>query len=259
MPKATLIDSHCHLDFEAFDSDRQQVLRRATENNISDIIIPGTQINYWQRVRSLCAADESLHACYGLHPYWLEQHTEKDLIKLSDYIEKYKPVALGECGLDYRPQFSDRKNQLKFFDAQLHLAQEQNLPAVIHSVHATDDVIKTLKKHKNLTGMIHSFSGSPEQARQLTDLNFYISIGGSVTYQHAKKIRKTASDIPLASLLVETDAPDQADEQHHKERNEPAYLVNTVEAIAQLREESFAQIAQQTTINAKKLFKLKTI
>lgn len=256
MSDSKLIDAHCHLDFKTFDLDRLQVLQRAADINISDIIIPGTQKKYWQRIRSLCATHDNLHACYGLHPYWVKQHELQDIAELRHYIKTSSTVALGECGLDFRPQQADKSLQLEFFEAQLTIAEEYQLPVVIHSVKATETVIQTLKKYQNLTGMIHSYSGSLEQAKQLIDLNFFISIGGSVTYERANKIKKVAAGIPLTSLLVETDAPDQPDFLHSDKRNEPAFLINTVAAIAAIRKSDSAEISRQTTINAKHLFKL---
>lgn len=254
MTTASLIDSHCHLDFESFDNDRTQVIQRAIDNNISDIVIPGTQQIYWDRIKTLCSKHKQLHACYGLHPYWVNEHHEHDIEKLKEYIKINRPVALGECGLDFRPQQADKKKQLKFFEAQLKIAEQNQLPLVIHSVNATETVIQTLKKFKHLTGMIHSYSGSTEQAKQLIDLNFFISIGGSVTYDRAKRIKQVVKAIPLSALLIETDAPDQADQVHQNKRNEPAYLIYTLKVIAELRGESPENIAAQTSINAKNLF-----
>ncbi len=256
MPTATLIDSHCHLDFEAFDHDRTQVIQRALKNNISDIVIPGTEKKYWHRINELCASHKNLHACYGLHPYWLHYHSQQDLTQLEEYISKHKPVALGECGLDFRPQHIDKKIQLNFFKAQLAIAENQQLPVVIHAVKATEAIIQTIKKYKKLTGMVHSYSGSLEQAKQLIDLNFFISISGSVTYDNAKKIKTVVKEIPLTSLLLETDAPDQVDQENSGKRNEPAYLVNTLNVISALRNEQPEVIAQQTTLNAKTLFNI---
>lgn len=251
-----LIDAHCHLDFEIFDHDRSEVLQRAEDNGIHGIIIPGTEKKYWQRITALCENHPQLHACYGLHPYWVNRHSEQDIEQLQKYINQHRPVAIGECGLDFRPQQADKKTQLYFFEAQLVLAANNQLPVVIHAVNATEIVIQTIKKFNNLRGMIHSYSGSSEQARQLVNLGFYISLSGSITYDNAKKIRRAAKDIPLESLLVETDAPDQADLENASKRNEPAFLINTVKTLAEIKEKSTEAISIQTSSNAKKLFQL---
>jgi TatD DNase family protein len=257
MPAINLIDAHCHLDFDAFEHDRSAVLQRAVENGISDIVIPGTKKNYWERIRILCAnntpGQPKLHACYGLHPYWTNEHGKNDTEALAQYIAKNRPVAIGECGLDFRPQQADKKSQIYFFEKQLAIAVNNQLPVVIHSVKATETVIQVIKKFDGLSGMIHSYSGSVEQAKQLIELNFFISIGGSVTYENAKSIRKVAREIPLHSLLIETDAPDQPGLKNRGQRNEPAYLVNTLEAISSLREEPPQIIARQTASNTRSL------
>jgi TatD DNase family protein len=264
MERPPLIDAHCHLDFELFDDDRAEVIQRAHENGISDIIIPGTEKQYWSRISKLCATSPSeqssgklrLHACYGLHPYWVSEDNMQDIEALREYMASNSPIAIGECGLDFRSQHADKKTQLAFFEAQLGLAAEAQLPVVIHSVKATETVIQSIKKFKTLSGMIHSYSGSFEQARQLIDLDFYISLGGSVTYENANKVRKVAKQVPLTSLLLETDAPDQPDANNQGKRNEPCYLVNTVETISELRNESTAAIARQTSMNARTLFEI---
>jgi TatD DNase family protein len=257
MQISPLIDAHCHLDFEVFDTDREDVLQRAIKNNITDIIIPGTEKAYWNRVRLLCIDNQHLHACYGIHPYWLNRHSKQDVPALETYIENYRPVALGECGLDFRPQQADRETQLYFFEAQLEIAHSKQLPVVIHSVRATEIVIQSIKKFSGLRGMIHSFSGSSQQAKQLIDLNFLISISASVTYDNAKKIQSVAEKIPLNALLLETDAPDQPSQNNVGKRNEPAFLVDTLNKISELRNEPVEIIAAQTTKNAKILFNIK--
>ncbi len=256
----SIIDTHCHLDFECFDHDREQVLGRAEKNNLTDIIIPGTQKKYWHRIQHLCSTQArtslALHACYGLHPYWTEQHTHQDLTALESTIAQQNCVAVGECGLDYRSGQADRQQQRYYFEAQLAIAENADLPVVIHAVRATEDIIKILKQHPTSFGMIHSYSGSPEQAAQLIDMDFYISIGGQVTCDGATKIRHTATQIPLTSLLIETDAPDQPDNLHKGQRNEPAYLINVLTQIAHLRNIDQKILAQQTRRNTQKLFKL---
>lgn len=250
-----IIDAHCHLDFDCFDKDRDRVIERARKNHISDIIIPGTEKKYWYRIEKLCQQPH-LYACYGLHPYWVATHIKDDLKSLEEVITENNCVAIGECGLDFRSGQADKILQCFYFEAQLALAQQANLPVVIHSVHATDKVISILKNFPGINGMIHSYSGSPEQALQLIDMGFYISIGGSITYECAKKLRRVATRIPLTALLLETDSPDQADSTHQKERNEPACLVNTLNQITELRHETLKKIAKQTCINTRNLFGL---
>jgi TatD DNase family protein len=254
MHDVKLIDSHCHLDFPAFDSDRDRVLQRAIQHNICDIVIPGTQSIYWRRIKNICDTNDHLHACYGLHPYWADKHQDEDIDALVNFIDSNKPVAIGECGLDFRKQHADREIQLHFLEAQFAIACDRNLPVVVHAVNATETIIQTIRNFKNLHGMIHSYSGSSEQARKLIELNFLISISGRVTFDNAKKIKRVVKEIPLSSLLVETDAPDQADQNNTGTRNEPAYLINTVKAIAELKQTSVTSIAERTTANAKKLF-----
>ncbi len=250
-----IIDAHCHLDFDCFDKDRDRVIDRARKNHISDIIIPGTEKKHWHRIEKLCQRLH-LYACYGLHPYWVTTHIKDDLKSLEEIITENNCVAIGECGLDFRSGQADKTLQYFYFETQLVLAQQANLPVVIHSVHATEQVIATLKKFPGICGMIHSYSGSPEQALRLIDMGFYISIGGSITYERAKRLAGVATHIPLTALLLETDSPDQPDSTHQKERNEPAYLVNTLNQITRLRHETLKEIAEQTHINTVNLFRL---
>jgi TatD DNase family protein len=165
-------------------------------------------------------------------------------------------VALGECGLDYRDGQPDKQLQLKFFTAQLNIAQDHSLPVVIHSVRATEDVIRLLKAYPKLSGMVHSYSGSIEQANQLIDMGFYISLGGSMTYPRASKTHKVAAQCRLDRLLLETDSPDQPDVTHQNERNEPAFLCNVLDYLAELRTEPADEIAKQTTANTLRLFNI---
>lgn len=249
-----LIDSHCHLDFEAFDSDRNAVIERARSKGINKIVIPGVNRNNWSLIRTICTNNTQVHACYGLHPYLAGEHTDDDIVQLSHWLIGKECVAVGECGLDYRKDQADKALQLKYFNAQLDIAHMTGKPVVIHSVRATEDVIKSIKNYSDLRGMIHSYSGSYEQALQLIDLGFHISFGGALSYDNARKLRATASDIPLGSILLETDAPDQPDADHFNQRNEPAYLVNVLQCLSELRDEPIEEIAAQTTKNAQELF-----
>ena len=251
-----IIDSHCHIDFEAFDNDRQQVLDRAQKTGIEHIIVPGVSANTWPRIKTVCKQHKNLHACYGLHPYYIDQHTHDDLTLLKEWVIKEKSIAIGECGLDYFLKDLDKEKQMEFFEAQLDMAIENNLPVVIHSRKATEQVIQALKNRPGIRGMIHSYSGSYEQAMQLIELGFYLSFGGAITYDRATRLRDIAAKIPLDNLLIETDAPDQADLKHHKQRNEPAYIETVIDVLSDLRNESIETICKQTSHNCKQLFSI---
>lgn len=250
-----MIDAHCHLDFEIFDSDREAVIQRAEAAGVDHIVIPGVKAMHWSRIADLCE-QPNLHACFGLHPYYVAEHNKSALHKLDYQLATQDCVALGECGLDYREGQPDKQLQLEFFRAQLAIAEDHNKPVVIHSVRATEEVIHILKQHPTLRCMIHSYSGSIEQAHQLVDMGFYISLGGNVTYPKANKLRTLAAAIPLKNILIETDAPDQPDITHRNGRNEPAYLCNVLTALTKLRTESADDIAAQTTENARRLFSI---
>lgn len=252
-----LIDSHCHLDFDVFDKDRNEVIQNASRNGVQHIVIPGVDRNNWGKIQQVCESYGNISACFGLHPYYVDTHKPDDVDALADQLTSCNSVALGECGLDYRQGQADKKTQQYYFEAQLELAKHAHKPVVIHSVKATEQVINTLKKFPELRGMVHSYSGSYEQAKQLNDMGYFLSFGGSVTYDRASKLRKMFKQVPLEFMLLETDSPDQADASHHQQRNEPAYLTSIVEQFAHLREEPVELIAQHTTNNAIQLFQLK--
>jgi TatD DNase family protein len=251
-----IIDSHCHIDFNDFNADRDQVLQRAQDAAIEHIIVPSITARSWSRLRQTCLNRPQLHPAYGLHPYFIDEHRVEHLAALNQWLNNEASIAVGECGLDFYLKHLDRKKQIAFFEAQLDIAQNFRLPVIIHARKATEPVIQTIKKHPDLRGMIHSYSGSLEQAKQLIDLGFYISFGGAITYDKATRIRSIAQQIPLRALLVETDAPDQPDRSHHGERNEPAYILNVLHTLSALKELPVDAIAKASSDNAISLFGL---
>jgi TatD DNase family protein len=257
MPGApALIDTHCHLDDRAFDGDRDAVVRRAREAGVARQVVPAVDAAGWPKLRDVCAIHPGLHAAYGLHPLALAAHRLEHLAELRAWIERERPVAVGECGLDYFIEELDRDAQSGWFDAQLRIARDFDLPVIVHARRAVDAVIAAVRKVGGLRGVVHSFSGSPQQARQLWDLGFLLGLGGPVTYARANRLRRLAAEMPLEFLLLETDAPDQPDADHRGQRNEPARLTAVLEAIAALRGTDTAAIASATTHNAERLFAL---
>jgi len=261
-----LIDSHSHIDFSEFDSDRAVVIQRASDIGVSDIIVSATTAKGWSLIKKLCNEQPSCHPAYGLHPMFMGEYKQQQLDQLKHYLENEKPIAVGEIGLDYFIDEADDKNkksQLDVFVAQLELASAFNLPVIIHARKSLDIVLKQLRQFQtssgNLTGSIHSFSGSKQQAKQLIDLGFYLGFGGPITYTRATRLRKLVASLPLKSLLLETDSPDQPDALHYRERNEPAYLLNVAQVVAELRDIEVEEVAQITTQNAQRLFHLSSI
>lgn len=251
-----LIDSHCHLDAEAFDGDRDAVVARARSAGVRRQVVPATHAGNWRKLREVCAGDDGLFPAYGLHPMFLAQHEPGHLEDLHAWLERERPVAVGECGLDYYIDEPDRDAQQRYFDAQLRLAHDFDLPVIIHARRAVDAVIAAIRQVGGLRGVVHSFSGSRQQAEQLWDLGFLLGLGGPVTYERAKRLRRLAAGMPIEHLLLETDAPDQPDAAIRGERNEPARVATVCEVIAGLRDEGPETIAEATTANAIRLFGL---
>jgi TatD DNase family protein len=250
------VDSHCHLDDREFEADRAAVLARAREAGVTRIVVPAIDFANWGAVRTLCSGGGGLHAAYGLHPLLLASHRPEHLHALRDWIERERPVAVGECGLDYFVEDLDRDTQQGIFDAQLHIAREFDLPVIVHARRAVDAVIASLRTVGGLRGVVHSFSGSLQQAEQLWNLGFLLGLGGPVTYPRANRLRSLAATMPLDRLLLETDAPDQPDAWHRGERNEPARVNAIARTIAGLRDITCEAVAEATTRNAARLFGL---
>ncbi|HEY5972817.1 MAG TPA: TatD family hydrolase [Pseudoxanthomonas sp.] len=251
-----LVDSHCHLDAPEFDADRDAVIGRARDAGVTRQILPAIDAQGWPRLREICASNAGLFPAYGLHPMYLSSHRREHLDDLGEWIASEKPVAVGECGLDFFVEGLDAEAQQVYFDGQLILARDFDLPVIVHARRAVDAVIASFKRIGGLRGVVHSFSGSPEQARQLWQLGFLVGIGGPATYERANRLRGLVARMPLEYLLLETDAPDQPDSEIRGQRNEPARLSFICETIARLRGEDPVAIAAATTANAERLFNL---
>ncbi len=249
-----LIDTHCHLDDPIFDADRTQVIDFAQQNNVIIQIIPAVDVCSWGRIKKNCNQFKGLFPAYGLHPCY--EHQPHDIHALEGWLSQEKPVAVGECGLDYFISNADRIQQQWFFERQLSLAQTFDLPVIIHARRAVDDVIKNINKFKKLRGVVHSFVGSEQQAKQLIKKGFLLGFGGTITYPRANRLRKLIQMLPLETLVLETDAPDQPLCGKQGQRNEPAYLIDILQTVAQLRQTDPEIIAQTVSQNTLQLFKL---
>ncbi|HET7612202.1 MAG TPA: TatD family hydrolase [Rhodanobacteraceae bacterium] len=251
--KPMLFDSHVHLDAAEFDRDRPEVLERARAAGVSECLVPAVSAAGWPKLHELCATGDGLHPAYGLHPCFLSEHSDDDLARLEDWLVGHPAAAVGECGLDRGEAAFER--QLRLLHGHFDLAHRFDLPLVLHARQAFAQVIDALRTFgRPLRGVVHSFSGSLEQARELARLGFSVGIGGPVTYARARRLRRTVASLPIECLLLETDAPDQPSSSHRGDRNEPAYLPEVLDCIAALRQEDPAEIARATTANARRLF-----
>lgn len=217
-------------------------------------IVPAIDAAGWPNLKQVCAQFAGLYPAYGLHPMFLDAHRKEHLDELRQWIERERPVALGECGLDFFVEGLDAGAQQLYFDAQLQLAREFDLPVIIHARRAVDAVIASIRRIGGLRGVIHSFPGSKEQAAHLHGLGFMLGIGGPVTYERANKLRNVVAMVPLDQLLLETDSPDQPNSGHRGQRNEPANLVEVLDVVAGLRGMTREDLAAATTANAERLF-----
>jgi len=251
-----LIDSHCHLDDDRLDPLRAEIINEAAGVGVTRMILPATTANRWEKLKQLCDAGDGLYPAYGLHPMFVEQHQAIHLRELDEWLGREAVVAVGECGLDFQASRVDEKWQKQLFLEQLALADNHRLPLIVHARKAMDEVISLLRHQGRQGGVIHSFAGSEQQARQLYDLGFKLGIAATVGFERARKLRAVVAAMPLDALLLESDAPDQPGAAHRGQLNRPAYIVEHLQTIAELRQMDVSELAAALTRNTETLFNL---
>lgn len=251
-----LIDSHCHLDDDRFDERRQDVIAQAAAVNVTRMIIPATTANRWEKVKQVCEGHDGLYPAYGLHPMFIEQHQVIHLRELDEWLERERPIAVGECGIDFYDSRVDEKWQLQLFREQLQLANNHRLPLIVHVRKAMDEVISLLRKQARFGGVVHSFSGSQQQAQQLHGIGFKLGIAATLSFERAQKLRKVVAAMPDDALLIESDAPDQPGASHRGQLNEPAFIVEHLQTMAELRNCTAEELAATLNRNAESLFNI---
>jgi len=270
----SLIDTHCHLEMDDFNPDREDVIKRAKEAGIEAIITIGSDLEGNIGSIELSKKYDFIYSSVGFHPHDAKDFTEEIFEKIKQWATEYriignppiphlekggeggKVVAIGEIGLDYYYDNSPREIQKDVFIKQLRYAKEINLPVIIHSREAKKDTLEIIKESGINKGVLHCFSGDIDMAEKAIAMGFYISIAGPVTFKNAKRPGEIAKAIPDDYLLIETDAPYLTPEPFRGKRNEPSYLVYTAEKIAALRGISLEDLSRITTINARRLFKI---
>lgn len=254
-----LIDTHTHLNASQFDEDRAEVIERARANGISRMINIGFNRETIPTSLQLAEQYDYIYSAVGWHPQDAKDMSVSDLQWIEKLCSHPKVVAIGEIGLDYYWDTSSKEVQHKVFREQIRLAHRIGLPIIIHNRDAHEDIIRILKEEKaeEVGGVMHCFSGDWEMAKQCLALNFYISFGGPVTFKNAVQPKEVLANVPLDRLLLETDAPYLTPHPFRGKRNESGYVRLIAEAAAEIKQLKYEEIAEITTRNAIKLFKLK--
>ena len=247
------IDSHCHLDFSQFDVDRLAILKQCQKIGVKQIIIPSVRAADWQRQIDLCQQSDMLYPALGLHPLFIAEHDADHLIQLQTMIEQYQPIAVGEIGLDFYIADHDKQAQISLLNAQLALAKQYGLPVLLHCRKAHDDMLNCLRQTQVSGGIAHAFNGSLQQAQHYIKLGFSFGVGGVITQPKATRLHNLFAELPLSSLVLETDAPDMPLFNQQQQHNSPENIVLIAQALAEIRTETVAEIMQATTENCQKL------
>lgn len=253
-----LIDSHAHLEMPEFRKDLESVIQRAKEAGVGYIFTVGTEKKDWMRALEIAHSHPLVYAILGVHPHNAKEIDHETYPALRKLCQNEKVKAYGEIGLDFYRNHSPREVQLKRFREQIGVARELKLPIVVHDREAHQETLEVLKSEKaeECGGIIHCFSGDDEMAKACIDMGFYISVPGSITYKNAGPFHEIVKRLPLESLLVETDAPFLAPVPFRGKRNEPSFVRYTAEKIAEIKKVSFEKVAEATTENALRVFRL---
>ena len=253
----TLIDSHCHLNYEGLVERQAEVLTAARDRGVGGFLNISTRQREWNDIIGVAKREPDVWASVGVHPHEADAHPDLGATALIEAADHPRVIAIGECGLDYFYDKSDRAAQRERFQAHIDAARETGLPLVIHTREAEDDTAEILTeavREGGVTGVLHCFTGSAELARKGLDLGFYVSLSGIVTFKNAADLQETAKWLPADQMLVETDAPFLAPVPHRGQKCEPAFVADTAAFVADLRGEELEQLAARTTENFFRLF-----
>jgi len=254
-----IIDSHCHLDYPSLYDQLDIVVKRALLNKVNYLLTICTTLESFDKIKLITDKYNNIYGTFGIHPHETKNHEDLNSEIILDNIKNHKKiVGVGETGLDFYYNHSDKKIQKKIFIEHIHAAASLNIPLIVHSRNAEKDtyeIIKSEKKNnKNLKVLIHCFTGSKDFAKNLLDINCYISLSGIITFKNSNELSNTASSIPIDRLLVETDSPYLAPMPYRGKNNEPSYIIHTVEKLAEIKNLSKESVMNYTTNNFKKLF-----
>jgi len=249
-----LIDTHAHLDFEDFQENIDEILENSKATGVEKIIIPGVTFEDTPKIINLIEKYDNLFGAVAIHPSEAKNWQEEYYEIFKEYAQHEKVVAIGETGLDYYHDVTFKDTQQHVFRRQLELAEELNIPVIVHDREAHDDVLSILKEYPQVTGVMHCFSGSVEFAEDCLEIGYYIALGGPVTFKNAKTPKEIAQKVPIEKLLLETDSPFLTPHPFRGKQNDSSKIILIAEAIAKLKGLSVEEVANITSQNAEKLF-----
>ena len=255
-----IIDSHCHLDYPSLYDQLDDVIIRATRNKVKFLLTICTTLKSFEKIKLIINKYKNIYGTFGIHPHETKNFTNIDSKFISDLKKKNKKsIGVGETGLDYYYNHSDKKIQKKSFIEHIKAASELNIPVIVHSRNAendTFDILKSEKKNLNLKVLIHCFTGSKDFAKKLIDINCFISVSGIITFNNSSALTDAIASIPLENILVETDSPYLAPLPYRGKVNEPSYIIHTTQKLSQIKNISNEDVIFYTTNNFKKIFNI---
>ena len=255
-----ITDSHCHLDYPKLYDQLDDIVKRAEYNQVKYLLTICTTLESFERIKLIITKYKNIYGTFGIHPHESEKYTQVDSKFILNIKNKHnKIIGIGETGLDFYYNYSEKEIQKKSFIEHISAASQLNIPIIVHSRNAevdTYEILKSESKNSNLKVLIHCFTGSRDFAKKLIDLNFYISVSGIITFKKSTELADTVSSIPMENLLVETDSPYLAPLPYRGKDNEPSYIIHTVEKLSQIKKLPNESIVINTTNNFMKLFNL---
>ncbi len=255
-----IIDSHCHLDYSNLYDQLDDVVKRAEYNQVKYMLTICTTLESFEKIKLIIEKYKNIYGTFGIHPHETKKYTYIDSKFIYNIQRKYdKIVGIGETGLDFYYNHSDKKIQKKSFIEHIYAASRLNIPIIVHSRNAENDtyeILKSEKRNSDLKVLVHCFSGSKNFAKKLLDINCYISVSGIITFKNSNELADTVSFIPIEKLLVETDSPYLSPLPHRGKPNEPSYIIHIIEKLSKIKKITKNEVIKSTTNNFKKLFEL---
>lgn len=252
-----LVDSHCHLDFDSFDEDRSETIQRAFDAGVGTLVTICTHFSKFDQIAAIADIDPRIYCSVGIHPHQVEEEEDIKLNDLLNAAQHPKVIGIGETGLDYYYDQSPRNDQKTSFRTHIAAARETQLPLIVHTRDADDDMAEILREETQRGAfpcVLHCFSSSRELAETAIELGFYLSLSGILTFKNAEELREIIQDVPVDRLLVETDAPYLAPVPKRGKRNEPSFVIHTAQKASEIKDIDSETFSNITTENFFRLF-----